>query len=55
MLEFDLLFIVLPFVKAGEYFVGYCQAILNAAEYFVGYCLAIIECWSIFCYLLSCH
>ena len=55
MLEFILLVIVLLFVKAGEYFVGYFKPFVNAAEYIVGYCLAVTEGWSIFCYLLSCH
>ena len=41
MLENSLLAIVLPFVNAGEYFVGYC--------------LVISECWTIFCWLLPCH
>ena len=55
MLENILLAIVLPLVIAGIYFVGYCLAFENAGVYLVGYCFAISECWSIFCWLLSCH
>ena len=49
MLENILLSIILPLVKAGEYFVGYSLAISETGEYFVVYCLAISECWRIFC------
>ena len=31
------------------------MAFVNAGEYFVGYCLVFSECLRIFCWLLSCY
>ena len=36
MLKNTLFVVLLPLVKAGEYFVGYCHAIRESGEYFVG-------------------
>ena len=55
MQESILLAIALPLLKAGGYFDGYCLAISDAGEYFVGNFLTFIECWRIFCWLLSWH
>ena len=55
MLDKILLAIILPLVKAREYFVVYCLDISKSGEYFVGYCLAISKCCSLFGWLLSCY